>query len=80
MRNSNNKERGDAYWLFIPKEKALRKLLEQLTKCLILCRVCYDNRPYYLVIIAYPFGACQICKPIPLRFPLPHAEKAKCIL
>ena len=36
------------------KEKAFRKLLQQQTKCLIPCRICYDNQRDCLFIIAYP--------------------------
>lgn len=36
------------------KEKAFRKLLQQQTKCLVPCRICYDNRLSRLFIIAYP--------------------------
>ena len=45
---------GDAYGCDTKKEKAFRKLLQQRTKCLVPCRICYDNRLSRLFIIAYP--------------------------
>lgn len=41
------------------KRKALHMLLQQQTKCLILCRICYDNRLDHRNIIAYPDPTCQ---------------------
>lgn len=45
---------GDAYGCDTEKEKAFRKLLQQQTKCLVPCRICYDSRLSCLFIVAYP--------------------------
>ena len=45
---------GDAYGCNTEKEKAFRKLLQQQTKCLVPCRICYDTQLMRLFIIVYP--------------------------